>query len=128
MNVFLFFITLVLIVLFIYQWKTTTKNIYKGIEEIEKQIARLTKRIDNLYSDKLDGNISEDYWREKHNLWYREKDELIEKMRRFNEAARTFDEGTNLLENFCKCTPELYLKACPKTKQQILKIVNSQVV
>ena len=29
-------------------------------EEIQKQINRLTSRIDNLYTDKLDGKITED--------------------------------------------------------------------
>ena len=94
-------------------------------EEIQKQINRLTSRIDNLYTDKLDGKITEDYWKEKHNQWYEEKDELYEKLQRINKAARTFDEGANLLENFCKVLPDEYLKASPKKKQQILKIIGS---
>lgn len=97
----------------------------QSVEEIEKQIKRLQNRIDNLYTDKLDGKISEEFWKEKHNLWYAEKDTLIEKLKSINNAARTFDEGTNLLENFCKHAPEAYLRACPKTKQQILKIIGS---
>lgn len=96
-----------------------------SVEEIEKQIKRLQTRIDNLYTDKLDGRISEEFWKEKHNLWYAEKDQLIEQLKSINNAARTFDEGTNLLENFCKHAPALYQRACPKTKQQILKIIGS---
>ena len=96
-----------------------------GAEEIQKQNNRLTSRIDNLYTDKLDGKITEDYWKEKHNQWYEEKDELYEKLQRINKAARTFDEGANLLENFCKVLPDEYLKASPKEKQQILKIIGS---
>lgn len=80
------------------------KGEYKehSVEEIEKQIKRLQACIDNLYTDKLDGRITEEFWKEKHNLWYEEKDQLIEKLKSINNAARTFDEGTNLLENFCK--------------------------
>lgn len=96
-----------------------------SVEEIEKQIKRLQARIDNLYTDKLDGRITEEFWKEKHNLWYEEKDQLIEKLKSINNAARTFDEGTNLLENFCKHAPRLYERACPKTKQEILKIIGS---
>lgn len=93
-----------------------------SVEEIEKQIKRLQARIDNLYTDKLDGRISEEFWKEKHNLWYAEKDQLIEQLKSINNAARTFGEGTNLLENFCKHAPALYQRACPKTKQKILKL------
>ena len=96
-----------------------------SVEEIEKQIKRLQARIDNLYTDKLDGRISEDFWKEKHNMWYAEKDQLIEQLKSINNAARTFDEGTNLLVNFCKQAPALYQRACPKTKQKILKIIGS---
>lgn len=94
-------------------------------DEIQKQIKRLQNRIDNLYTDKLDGRISEEYWKEKHNKWYEEKEELIEKLGSINKSDRTFDEGTNLLENFCKNAPQLYLEASPKVKRQILKIIGS---
>ena len=76
-------------------------------------------------TDKLDGKITEDYWKEKHNQWYEEKDALYEKLQSINKAGRTFDEGANLLENFCKVLPDEYLKAYPKKKQQILKIIGS---
>ncbi|MBR1942996.1 hypothetical protein IJ843_04615 [bacterium] len=92
---------------------------------IPKIIKRLQSRIDNLYTDKLDGRITEEFWKEKHNLWYEEKEELIQKLSSINKAARTFDEGTNLLENFCKHAPALYERAFPKTKQKILKIIGS---
>ncbi|MCD7780270.1 MAG: recombinase family protein [Candidatus Gastranaerophilales bacterium] len=103
------------------------KNEYEetSTEAIQKQIEILKRRIDNLYADKLDGKITEEFWREKHNLWYSERDELLEKLKGFNSAARTFDEGTNLLENFCKHAPQAYLQACPKVKQQILKMIGS---
>ena len=32
-----------------------------NMEEIQKQISKLQKRLDNLYMDKLDGRISDDY-------------------------------------------------------------------
>ncbi len=96
-----------------------------SVEDIQKQINRLQARIDNLYTDKLDGKISQEFWKEKHNKWYEEKEELIQKLSSINKADRTFDEVTNILENFCKHAPQAYLEACPKTKRQILKIIGS---
>ena len=97
-------------------------------EAIQKQIDTLNKRLDNLYTDKMDQVITEEYWKEKHNLWYNEKEELIEKLKSFNNAARTFDEGANLLLNFCETLPQEYLKASPKKKQQILRLIGSNFI
>lgn len=61
------------------------------MEEIQKQISKLQKRLDNLYMDKLDGRISDDYWQEKHNEWHGEKDKLIEKFKAISSTSRAFD-------------------------------------
>ena len=99
-----------------------------SMEEIQKQIARLQTRLDNLYMDKLDGNITNDYWKEKHNLWHDEKDRLIEKLKSISHTSRTFDEGSNLLENFCKYARQEFLQANGKKKRAILKMLGSNFV
>ena len=93
--------------------------------EIQKQISKLQKRLDNLYMDKLDGRISDDYWQEKHNEWHDEKDKLIEKLKAISSTSRTFDEGSNLLENFCKYARYTFLQANSKKKRAILKMLGS---
>ena len=97
-------------------------------EEIQKQIKRLQNRIDNLYIDKLDGRITQDFWAEKHNLWHDEKDKLIEKLRAINNTSRNFDEGSNLLENFCKHARGEFLRASGKKKRAILKMLGSNFI
>ncbi len=97
-------------------------------EEIQKQITRLQNRIDNLYLDKLDGRINQEFWQEKHNLWHDEKDRLIEKLKSISHAARIFDEGSNLLENFCEHARQEFLGANSKKKQAILKMLGSNFV
>lgn len=96
-----------------------------SLEEIQKQINRLQTRIDNLYVDKLDGRISQEFWQEKHNQWHDEKDKLIEKLKAINSTSRTFDEGSNLLENFCKFARQEFLSASGKKKRAILKMLGS---
>ena len=78
--------------------------------------------------DKLDGRISEEYWLVKHNLWHDEKDKLVEKLHEMNNATRNFDEGSNLLENFCKHARSEFLRATPKKKRAILKMLGSNFV
>ena len=99
-----------------------------SLEETKKQISRLQTRLDNLYTDKLDGNITQEEWLQKHNLWHDEKDKLIEKLKSINNTSRNFDEGSNLLENFCKHARSEFLKATPKKRRAILKMLGSNFV
>ena len=96
-----------------------------SMEEIQKQISRLQNRLNNLYTDKLDGRISQEFWLEKHNEWHAQKEELIEKLKTISNTSKTFDEGSNLLENFCKHAREAYLNGNAKKKQAILKMLGS---
>lgn len=84
--------------------------------------------LDNLYTDKLDGNITQEEWLEKHNKWHDEKDRLIEKLKSINNTSRNFDEGSNLLENFCKHARSEFLMASPKKKRAILKMLGSNFI
>ena len=97
-------------------------------EQITKQINILNKRIDNLYMDKLDGRITEEYWTKKNLEWHEEKDKLINKLSIINKTSETFYEGSNLLIKFCKNAQEEYLQAKPERKIQILKIIGSNFV
>lgn len=99
-----------------------------SMEEIQKQIKRLQSRLDNLYTDKLDGRITQEFWQAKHNQWHDEKDRLIEKLKVISNTSRTFDEGSNLLENFCKHAQDEFLRANGKKKRTILKMLGSNFV
>ena len=101
---------------------------HTSIEEITKQINRIQNRLDNLYIDKLDKRITQEYWQEKHNEWFNEKEELIDKIHAINNTSRTFEEGSNLLENFCKHAREEFLRANPKKKRAILKMLGSNFI
>ena len=94
-------------------------------EQIQKQISRLQNRLDNLYTDKLDGRISQEFWKEKHEIWYQEKDTLLNKLRILNNASKNFDEGSNLLSNFLETAPRLYKSRNGKQKRQILSMIGS---
>lgn len=71
--------------------------------------------------DRLDRRITEEYWLEKHNQWHDEKDKLAQKLQSMNNVSRNFDEGSNLLESFCKHAHSEFLAASPKKKHAILK-------
>lgn len=90
----------------------------ENLENIKKQILTLQTRLDNLYIDKLDRRITEEEYIEKHNRWHDEKDKLVAKLQSMNNASRNFDEGSNLLETFCKHARSEFLTASPKKNVQ----------
>ncbi len=49
----------------------------------------------------------------------------MRKLIQINNAGRTLDEGSNLLENFCKYAQREYLRADVKKKQAILRLLGS---
>ena len=81
--------------------------------------------INPTYTDKLDGRITEEFWKEKHETWYQEKDTLLNKLRTLNNASKNFDEGLNLLSNFLETAPRLYKSRNGKQKRQILSMIGS---
>ena len=94
-------------------------------EHILKQINVLKRRIDGLYSDKLDGKISEEFWQEKNTQWHKEKDTLLNKLQSLNNTSKNFYECSNLLLDFSKQAPTLFLKANSTRKRQILNLTCS---
>ena len=93
------------------------------------QIKLLIKiQLDSLYTDKLDGRITEEFWKEKHEIWYQEKDTLLNKLRILNNASKNFDEGSNLLSNFIEAAPRLYKSRNGKQKRQILSMLGSNFI
>lgn len=113
----------------------TIKGIYKlkkdytvnVTESIERQIKTLENRIEQLYLDKLDGNIPNEFWKEKNTAWHAQKDELLNKLKAINNAEKKFYERSNLILEFCKDAYRLFLEASPEEKRKIVSLVCSNL-
>lgn len=93
------------------------------IANYRKQCDILQSRINKLYTDKLDGIISEEFWAEKHNEWNNELSMLLRKIETNNNANHDYMElGIKLLE----LVESLYLRyiSLPDIeKSETLKII-----
>lgn len=105
------------------------KNNYQNntIQSLESKIGTLKSRIDNLYLDKLDGNITEVFWKEKHSSWTDEKNQLIRQLETIHDSDIKYYENTNLLMDFCRNAPKLYAKATSEQKRHIINIACSKL-
>lgn len=111
------------------EWITATlKNTFadeqKWTQErtltIKRQVELLSDRINKLYIDKLDGNISDEFWSCKHNGWSQEKLNLEIKLEALNKSNKNFiEEGVKFL-NICTRINELYVLADVNQKQKLI--------
>ena len=66
---------------------------------IAKQKQILRDRIDNIYLDKLDKKISEEFWQEKHNKWTQELLTIQNNITAYEKANINFiEQGANFLK------------------------------
>lgn len=77
----------------------------------------LKNRLEQVYLDKLDGKVSEDFWREKSQIWQAEHDGLLAQLQNYQVSNRTFEaeSGLKLIELAAQAY-ELYSKQPPAEK------------
>ena len=79
-------------------------------------------------SDKLSNAISEDMWRNKHDMWMNEKHEIIEQLDSMDDhKSQYIKEGITLIE-LAQRTENIYKNASPEVKRKLVEIVSSNRV
>lgn len=105
------------------------KNNYQehATTEITKQIANLQKRIEQLYIDKCDGNVDDEFWNTTNKKWHAEKSELINQLQRMNKADEEFYNMCEMLLKFCKNAHNMFLSGTAEDKRFITSTVISNI-
>ena len=71
----------------------------QAIERLNAQAAKLRNRLDQIYLDKLDGEIDESFYRIHVAAWRKEHDQTLDRIRRHQKANENYiDQGLRLLE------------------------------
>ena len=69
------------------------------IEKLHRQCQRLQDRISQMYEDKFDGKISEEFFEQKNREWREQQADLRRKIERHGSADCAYlDEGVRILE------------------------------
>jgi site-specific DNA recombinase len=95
------------------------------IKNLNAVYLRLQNRLDQAYLDKLDGNISEEFWKLKSEEWRTEQQSIREKIH-LHESANVnyFDQGVRILELAHRAYP-LYLRQDSFEKRKLLDFLLS---
>lgn len=111
----------------------TLKNMLQGkekyetnsLEEIQKKINVLKKRLNQLYIDKLDGTITEEFYFDKHEEWQAELDELrVQFDYLSSESDEILDRAETIL-TLCKNAYSVYMRNNNEQKRMLLKLLTS---
>jgi site-specific DNA recombinase len=97
----------------------------EAIAGLQDQYDRLQKRLDAIYVDKLDGEISREFYEQKSNQWRLEQEAVLRKIEKHQDANRAYlDEGIRILE-LAQRAVFLYEKQTPHEKRRLLNFVLS---
>ena len=99
-----------------------------SFNQIAKKLSTIEKRLDALYSDKVDGIITQEFWEEKNRAWSEEKYKLQIQLQSISKTNDTFREGSNLLLNILKDLPQLFLQGNKIEKKKILNLIGSNFI
>ena len=97
----------------------------KSTENIENEIKKLKKRLNNLYNDKLDGNIDAVFYEEKRMAFQEELDNLIVSLHQNYSETDEIMAKAELCIELCKNAWGKYLQYSIEQKRYMLKLLVS---
>jgi hypothetical protein len=72
---------------------------HRSIEKLNARYAKLQNRIDQIYLDKLDGEVEEAFYRRNVSQWRAEQNEIQDRIRRHQKADENYiEQGIRLME------------------------------
>ena len=93
------------------------------IASLQQQANRLRDRIKNIYIDKLDGKIDEEFWYTQHNEWTAQLEKIKIIIDAHDKATdKHLKFGIEILE-LAEDAYNLYIEQTPEEKRKILKIL-----
>lgn len=98
------------------------------IEECEKRIKLLNKRLNKLYEDRTDGIITEDFYCTKRDEWQQELDELLVKFDKSVSSNRTLIQDADEIIELCKNAHGLYLSQPDDKKAELMKLLTIELL
>ena len=90
---------------------------------LKTQYDVLQKRIEKMYEDKLDGSITEDFYKKKLLEYRAEQTNIQSKLKNLQEADSNYYTTAIYLLNLSNKIPALFKSSEPSIKRQIIKLV-----
>ena len=103
--------------------KTAFHN--RTMKKLNDRHAKLQNRIDQIYLDKLDGEIEEVFYRRNVKQWLKEQNKILDSMQRLQKANESYiEQGINLL-NLAQNASDFYKNRDQETRRALLDFMMS---
>ena len=99
----------------------------KHYDMLIKEQKNITRKMDNLYEDKLDGKISEEQYERFHQKFKEQKEEISARLERLHEAEDNYYITAKHLLNLSNRAYELFKSSEVEEKRQLMKLVLSNL-
>ena len=93
------------------------------LNSLNKQKEILSKRIETIYLDKLDGKITEEFWLQKHEEWSASLSKIQNKILAYEKTKMNYIQSSEEFLKICSEIPELYKFANNEEKQKLTNYV-----
>jgi site-specific DNA recombinase len=92
---------------------------------LNEEHQRIQNRLDQMYIDKLDGKIDEDFWKQRSEEWRSEQARILRSIHDRQQARATyFEEGVQIIGLAQRAYP-LWLRQTPHERRRLLDILLS---
>lgn len=98
------------------------------IEQLQQQLKRLQNRLDQIYLDKIDGKISEEFWQSKSKEWSTEKDNVLIKLHAAQKADMNYLENAEFILELSKNAALMFKTGSVEKKRRIINILTSNCI
>ncbi len=98
-----------------------------NVNELNQRHDQIQNRLDKLYDDKLDEKISEEFYQRKFKEYSEEKEAILQSMQKHSHASNKYFELGALIYELSQRAREIYEKATPEEKRQLLNFVFSSL-
>jgi len=95
------------------------------VANMEREIKILQHRIDQSYLDKLDGKISENFWKTQTDKWLVEKEKLSLKLVRQQKADTNYLKNADIILELARKAAALFKQGNAQQKKQIVNLLVS---
>ncbi|WP_433942262.1 recombinase family protein [Brevundimonas diminuta] len=102
-----------------------TRERRAAIERLRGEADRLQARIERMYEDKLDGVISDDFYRRMQIVWREERDRCLKDIERHHSADDEYIDNGIALIRLGREAHDLFERASASEKRRVLNLVLS---
>ncbi len=98
------------------------------LSALHSRLKMINRYVDESYTDKLEGKIAEELWRDKNEKWLRERDKINQELSSMEDQKQEYIEKGVLLIELAQRTVNVYRNAKPEIKRKLIDIVSLNLV